>query len=550
MTTRSRVSLERVLDALGETLLTVVHGTADSAVHIESVVIHDPVDDLFLPSGALVLGVGMTDADAIGELLHELGRRGAAGLILRSSVSAGEPIERMAAQTGVAVLGLTRGASWDQLAAMLRSILAEGDLGLAGQESLGGVPSGDLFALANAISALVDAPITIEDRDSRVLAFSGGQDEADAARVETVLGRQVPGRYAKALTERGVFRELYHSNAPVHIGPVETEDSESSWPRVAVAVRAGDEILGSIWAVTPRPMTPERLQALQDAGKVVALQLLRVRAGADVEHRLRADLVGTALEGGAGAREALYRLGLADQSLLVMALAPTDADSASATETASLAGETQRLANAFAMHLGAVFPRASSALVGRVLYALLPADGSDVAVGQSAVRIAEDFLDRLGDRVHVLVGIGSVAGDVSELAYARACADRALRVLRETATTDRIAALADVQSDALLLELRDLMAVRGDRPTGPIARLVDHEGGSSGTLVQTVHAWLDAFGDVATAAAALEVHPNTFRYRLRRAAEVSGLDLNSSNARFIAMLQLRLLLPESRRSAE
>lgn len=550
MTTRSRVNLGRVLDALGETLLTVVHGTADSAVRIESVVIHDPVDDLFLPSGALVLGVGMTDADAIVDLLNELGDRGGAGLILRSSVSTDDAIARMAAQTGVAVLGLTRGASWDQLAAMLRSILAEGDLGLSEQESLGGVPSGDLFALANAISALVDAPVTIEDRDSRVLAFSGGQDEADPARVETVLGRQVPGRYARALTERGVFRELYHSNAPVHIGPVETENGESSWPRVAVAVRAGDEILGSIWVVTAQPMTPERLQALQDAAKVVALQLLRVRAGADVEHRLRADLVSTALEGGAGAREALYRLGLADEPLLVMALAPADAGSASAAEAATVAGETQRVANAFAMHLGAVFPRASSALVGRALYVLLPASGSDAEAGQKAVRIAEDFLDRLGDRVRVLVGIGSVAGDVSELAYARGCADRALRVLRETATTDRIVALSDVQLDALLLELRDLMAVRGDRPTGPIARLVEHEGGNSGTLVQTLHAWLDAFGDVATAASAMAVHTNTFRYRLRRAAEVSGLDLGNSNARFIAMLQLRLLLPEMRRTVD
>ena len=37
------------------------------------------------------------------------------------------------------------------------------------------------------------------------------------------------------------------------------------------------------------------------------------------------------------------------------------------------------------------------------------------------------------------------------------------------------------------------------------------------------------------------VHPNTFRYRLRRAAEVGGIDLNDPNARLSAMLQLRLM---------
>jgi DNA-binding PucR family transcriptional regulator len=66
-----------------------------------------------------------------------------------------------------------------------------------GPETLGGLPSGDLFAVANAVAALIDAPVTIEDRSSRVLAFSGRQDEADRSRVETILGRQVPERYSR-----------------------------------------------------------------------------------------------------------------------------------------------------------------------------------------------------------------------------------------------------------------------------------------------------------------------------------------------------------------
>jgi DNA-binding PucR family transcriptional regulator len=37
------------------------------------------------------------------------------------------------------------------------------------------------------------------------------------------------------------------------------------------------------------------------------------------------------------------------------------------------------------------------------------------------------------------------------------------------------------------------------------------------------------------------VHPNTFRYRLRRLAEVGELDLADPEARFAAMLQLRVV---------
>jgi len=541
MTTRSRATLERVFDALGATLLEMIHGTADTSRQIEGIVIHDPIDEPFLPSGVLVLGVGMSDAKSIVQLLHEMGERGCVALILRSSVSADAAIAEASVRAGVSVLGLTRGASWDQLAALLRSLLAVGDLGDPDQESPDGIPSGDLFSLANAISALVDAPITIEDRDSRVLAFSGRQDEADPARIETVLGRQVPGRYAKVLTERGIFRDLYHSKSPVFIAPVETHYGDVSLPRVAVAVRAGDEVLGSIWAVTAQPMTPERLDALRDSTKVVALQLLRVRAGADIENRLLADLVGTAVEGGAGARAALRRLGLADEQLLVMALAIADSGSTSADAAAALAGETQRLNNAFAMHLRAVHPRSSCALVGRVVYALVPASGEEVAAELRAERIAQDFLERLGDRVQALVGIGAVAGSASDVARARTGADRALRVLREGQPGDRVARISEVQVDALLLELRDLREARGDKPTGPVARLIEQEGGIEGILVRTVQAWFNAFGDVGSAAAAMSVHPNTFRYRLRRAAEMSGLDLDDADSRFAAMLQLRLL---------
>jgi len=61
--------------------------------------------------------------------------------------------------------------------------------------------------------------------------------------------------------------------------------------------------------------------------------------------------------------------------------------------------------------------------------------------------------------------------------------------------------------------------------------------------VPTLRAWLDAFGDVNAAAAAVYVHPNTFRYRLRRLADVGGIDLGDPEARFAAMLQLRVVSP-------
>jgi len=426
---------------------------------------------------------------------------------------------------------------------MLRAVLAEGDVGVSEPESLGGLPSGDLFALANAVAALLDAPVTIEDRSSRVLAFSGRQDEADPSRVETILGRQVPEKYARILAERGVFEELYRSDRPVLVDPVPIDDEGAfSMPRVAVAVRAGDEVLGSIWAAVRNPLSAERMQALRDAAKLVALHLLRVRAGADVERRLRADLLGTVLEGGPGAREALNRLGLAAQPVAVLALAVPDDGEPDAAADVLRAAERQRLADAFAMHLTAVHPRSAAAVVGSAAYGLLPVTRGGEDGETRAIRIAREFLDRVGDRLPAVIGVGPVATDVAGLARARNGADRVLRVLREGGGR-RVARLADVHVEALIVDLRDLVAARGDVPTGAIARLHDYDARHNSDLLPTLAAWLDAFGDVNTAAASLYVHPNTFRYRLRRLAEVAELDLTDPEARFAAMLQLRVLPP-------
>jgi DNA-binding PucR family transcriptional regulator len=541
---RPRASLGRVLDDLGATLLELVRGDPDQPEELGGIVIYDPVDEPVLPPHALVLGVGLQGGTEIADLLRALGKQQAAGLVVRAPVHPDDTIDAAVKESGVALIALTRGASWAQLAALLRSLLAEGDVGIDGPESLGGMPSGDLFALANAVAALLDAPITIEDRSSRILAFSGRQDEADSARVETILGRRVPERYYRALADHGIFRKLYRTDELVFVRPLMATENEFTMPRVAVAVRAGDEILGSIWAAVPQPLSDERAQALRDAAKLVALHLLRVRAGADVERRLRADLVSTALEGGVGAREALNRLGLSGQPVVVLALAVVDTTPDDATfGDAGLATERQRLADAFAMHLSAVHPRTAAALVGDVAYGLIPVQRNRTDGEERAVRIAADFLERIGDRVTASIGVGPVAHDASDLTQARTSADRALRVLRAGRGSARVARLADVHVEALVLELRDLVAARGDQPTGPVARLFEYDARHKTNLIETLRAWLDAFGDVIAAAAAVYVHPNTFRYRLRRLAEVGALDLDDPEARFAAMLQLRVIAP-------
>lgn len=541
----ARFSFARILDDLGITLLEVAHGRVVEQQNIGGVVIYDGEDEPLYPEHAFVLGVGIHGSEALAALIIGLADRSVAAVVVRSPVEITREVREAADRSGVVVLGLARGATWTQLAALLRSLLAEDDVGDSHVDSLGGIPSGDLFAVANAIASLLDAPVTIEDRSSRVLAFSGRQEEADNARAQTIIGRRVPDRYTEQLTRRGVFRDLYRSDEPVVIDSIAFAD-DMSRQRVAIGVRAGDEVLGSIWAAMDGPLTEERTVTLRDSAKLVALHLLRVRAGADVQRRLRTELLSTALEGGAGASEALSRLNLAGQHVCVVAAVLTDSEHGG-TEGAdqALMAERERFTDALAVHLSAMRPGSAVAQLGDTAYGILP-DSNDPS-GEHAVRTMEDFLDRVGGRMSAVIAVGPPAQDLAGIARSRSSARRVLRALLETGAEgrakplSRVARLADVHALVLMRELKDLMVVRGDEFTGPVSRLLEHDREQKGHLVETLQAWFDHFGDVGKAAAGLFVHPNTFRYRLRRAVEIGAVDLDDPDERFAAMLQLRLL---------
>lgn len=543
MPVKPRTSLSRVLDDLGDTFLELIAGRISAINNLGGVVIYDRADDLTLSAQAIVLGVGVHDANEINSLLYDLGRSGAAVLVVRAPVETTPEVLRAVRKSGVVLLGLTKGASWSQLAAMLRTLLAESDVGDEAASTIGGLPSGDLFALANAIAALLDAPITIEDRSFNVLAFSGRQDEADASRIETILGRQVPQRFATALEASGVILDLYRSTREVYLQPERTDADEIAMLRVAVAIRAGDEVLGSIWAAVPEPLNAERTDALIEAAKLVSLHMLRIRAGADVERRLRTDLIATALEGVAGSPEALARLGLLGRRLVVLAVGIVRADDSvdDMMSRSRFVAERQRFADALAMHLSAVAPRSAVALMGDVTYCLLPITGAPEGVDQRVAQVVTAFLSRTGSKVPAVVGIGTEAKEANGLARSRMGADRALRVLLTRGEGGAVATTAEAQMEALLLEMSDAIAARGDGLSGPIAKLKSYDEEHNGQLVETLECWLDAFGDVAEAARKAFVHVNTFRYRLKRVSEVGGLDLTDPDARFAAMLQLRLI---------
>ena len=115
-----------------------------------------------------------------------------------------------------------------------------------------------------------------------------------------------------------------------------------------------------------------------------------------------------------------------------------------------------------------------------------------------------------------------------------------LRVLRRDGDgRTRVALLDDVRGRVQATRLCELVAEDPDLAEGPVARLREWDAAHGTALAQSVAAYLDAFGNVGAAARRLHVHANTVRYRVRRAVEVSGLDLDDPDQRLVATVLLR-----------
>lgn len=517
--------LNDIVDSLGGALLETVAAPHGLTVEVSSLEVYDGQEPVDPVAGQLVVGVGLAPGREAATLTAALGAAGAAALAVRSSVVTPALVED-AERAGVALLSVPPGTAWAQLILLLSSIISRAGFGGAG-ERFAGADAGDLFAVANVVAELVDAPITIEDPQSRVVAFSTRQEEADAARAETILGRQVPSGWIAELQRRGVFQQILRERGPVFVDRL----APDVMPRVAIAIRAGEHVLGSIWAAVAEPLDEERERALLDAANFVSLHLLRHLLASDAQSGLVSELVGTVLKGGVLAGDAARRLGLRGP-LRVVAIGARDPDG-------DLEYNVPRLRDLVSLHLSPPQRRAPSTAVGGVVYAIVPVAGhGSAAVREGVERVLERARTLL--KTELVAAIGSEAQGADAVPSSRDIADQVLRVLRAGGNERRIAELGDVRADALVLKFADACAGDPALASGPVARLRGHDEARHTAFVPTLRAYLDAFGDVEATSRLLNVHANTVRYRLKQLQAVSGIDLNDSAQRLVLMLELQL----------
>ncbi|MGH3204392.1 MAG: PucR family transcriptional regulator [Streptosporangiaceae bacterium] len=527
--------LGQLLDTLGPSPLHLVTAPAGPGIPVSGVLIYEPRASLRTVQHAMLLGVGLRPASTeAADLVPQAARAGHAALVIKEF---GEPVTDLAAaaeDAGIALLAADEDMAWHHLDALVSAALAAIACSAPGSRA----PAlGDLFALANAIAGLAGGATAIEDPNRRILAYSTVPGQPiDEDRRQGILGLRVPDNPVNDAQ----YRELARTTAVCRFtaGP-------GSIPRLAVAVRAGTDLLGSIWVVNPDgALGPDADQALTEAADLAALHLLAARADADLARRQRGDLLRRLLADPASAVLVAQQLGLRAEAPVAVAafvIVSGDPDGVLAAHTAI------RFTDLVSLHCEAHYGRHACALIDGTVYALLPAHPA----GRSHRDLVADVARRAQQalRVPVRAGLGAQPAGLRSAVSSRQDADLVLRVLagRPDAADGPgepdgplVAAIEDVRASATLAELAEALSgvPRLRDGAGPAIRSHDAEHGTA--YASTLLAYLDAGGDVAAAAQQLGVHPNTCRYRLARAEQIFGFSFAQPDERLLLWLQLRL----------
>src|SRR5215471_10200732 len=343
----------------------------------------------------------------------------------------------------------------------------------------------------------------------------------------------------------GMPQRLHLPAAPGSIGrEIRITAGRPPRPIDVVPVRAGADVLGLL-AVDVGQQTGDaegRVRALEHGSTILALELAKERATAEVERRLRGDLVEEVLAGGLEVDEAeriarqAERLGhRLPQRAWVVVLEPDD----DKTEAALAArGQQDRLDGALSGLIRSRIPSALTLIRSASAVFLVP---DDLAADLPAV-------EKLGAQVlsaaapvmkpgSASVGIGNLANGVGELARSHVEARQALRLTRRAGGRGRVASYRSLGAFRLLLEVQSPEALQRfvNELLGP---LLEYAQSRDTPLLETVEALSSARWIRRAAARQLGIHINSMTYRVERIEALTGLQLDDPETRVALSIAL------------
>lgn len=384
------------------------------------------------------------------------------------------------------------------------------------------MPETDVQAVLDSVATELGAPMTLEDRDFRLLAHTDHSDGIDEVRQAMIVGRRVTP------TVRAWFEQFEPNKAdrPFQTPADRTLGVLERW---CVPVSFRGVSLGCLWVLDTRGIEESELGGAIEAADQIGALLYRRRLSSQADADLLRLLI-TPSPGSEGVAAEARSLGSYPHKGLV-AVVVVDPATEQRTPT-GLSDVTLVMQRAAEQVSSDAVLAADIAGLGVLLVPLRRRD-------DSASRRLAETVRRLAQHVSSDLDLLTAIGGPQDLEHASqsyAEARRTLRMIRAMPDLGPIAAWDDLGVFRALAHL----------PTGDlqsevldprVRRLLADD-----TLAATAEAFLDLAGDVQRTAASLFVHRATLYQRLDRIAALYELDLRrSGDHRLLTHLGLKLV---------
>lgn len=392
-------------------------------------------------------------------------------------------------------------------------------------------PFRTLEDLADCIRENLGCPVTIEDSDHRILAYSSHDENVDPARIATIMKRKVPEEVIKSLWKKGVIPQLFESDDPVIIPAI---PEVGLGQRVAISVRKNEELLGFIWAQLNWEVTQEELALLKKAAKVVKNQILKL----DIKKRQSEE----------GHREFFWKL------LTGHYTKEEDLQKQASMYQLKLTGEMaivifefrDEIQQSLERHMN-YYIQASHQI--ELIYSTLDQNQLILLVRPSDQHHSADqlshFVQIFVEKISNRLGVDTLKGGAGTLYQSplsiKDSYREALHVLSvKERFKEEVKAIYSYQELGIYQFIDLLYKERQFVQNIYIEKLKHYDRLHHTQLLETLETYLQHDSNVKVAAQVLHVHTNTLNYRLRRIADVANLDLKDANQKVTLFLDLKI----------
>jgi DNA-binding PucR family transcriptional regulator len=522
------VGLGQLLLALDATLVSLVDAPRGLDLPVGSAALIDS-DDVRLGMAAaagsadVFFLLGVTEDEALAWITKQARDRAPVAIFVKEPSDA---LVTKAVAVGSAVVAVEPRARWERLYQLVNHVLEHHWQGDPVDDS-----GTDLFGLAQSLADRIHGMVSIENAQSQVLAYSASNDEADELRRLSILGRAGPPEHLEWIGQWGIFDELRANSDVVRVA----ERPELGLrPRLAIGIyqpssgpRRPAMFVGTIWVQQgSQPLADDAEEMLRGAAILAARIMFRLAARPSTQARQVQQLLGLTDGEPADVADIARELDLAVDGNAALI----------GWDTADTGARHARLADVLALSASAFRRDAQVASRGTRIYMLLP----QTATARSLTSWVRGTISAL--RAELGVGLrAAIAAPIAGLAGVAAARVEVDRVLDSAElhpiSIGQVTSLAEARTTVLLDEIVTLVGT-DDRLVDPRIRQLQAQ---DPVLVETLRAYLDSFGDIATAAYFLQVHPNTVRYRVRRIEKLLSTSLSDPEARLLFSLGLRVL---------